>query len=268
MCGPTASVDVLIEAVLPLTDTGEPKLAPSTRNCTEPVGVPRPVTGVVTGGREGDRLVEERGIGRGGQGGGGQGFCDLHVLRELGRVAVRGSRRGADPLAEAGRRQASGREAGVAAGIGGYGVRAQVGLALAVVPEVIVGRRGVGVEVEREGGAGRAVERADDKVDVPGVGRREDREVLPVVRPRLAGAWESLSVTPSSPRSIPRPPLSWIELPRMETPWLAPRTETPNEANARMLSSIWMPVESSTLIPSEFPRLLDVVCWRHRWNCR
>src|SRR5206468_3217938 len=48
VCGPTVRVDVLTVATLPLRGTGEPKLEPSTWNCTKPPGVPRPVIGVVT----------------------------------------------------------------------------------------------------------------------------------------------------------------------------------------------------------------------------
>src|SRR5438067_1534101 len=64
VCGPTDRVDVLTVATPPLRDTGEPKLDPSTMNCTEPVGVPRPVSGVamvavkVTGWFKSDGLAE------------------------------------------------------------------------------------------------------------------------------------------------------------------------------------------------------------------
>jgi hypothetical protein len=133
--------------------------------------------------------------------------CDVG---KLGRVADRVLGGGGDDPASG---DVGGKvlgEVGVAGGIGRRGDRAEVALSLAVATGV-GGRRGV--DVDEEAGGGGAAEFA---LDGGRGGGREDGgdlwEVLAGVGPASASSG-SLGVTPSLLRSMPRPALSWIELP-------------------------------------------------------
>ena len=107
---------------------------------------------------------------------------------------------GADPLARRDR-DLQGRLEG---GARRRGRRAGIGLALAVAR----GIRGlVGIEIDRLDRTGRPHGGPGDiNRGRAGIGGREDREGLPVVRP--GAGLQPLRVTPSLPRSIPRAALS------------------------------------------------------------